>query len=376
MELEARELLDSEKAADLFSDYEGGFRRNDYNTLHEIWSDVMSLFIDLLSKKARAAGIIHGMKGTVVRFLLFRVLLSMIQPRRIDDVWVPKALSYNARLSQLLTRHEYYRLNRVLRPDVTLLIERCNEVWGSLWRLGAVASGHETVVPHKGVRAGLLQQFIPRQPHSTRVKLYVLANAVAPYVTNVYLYVGARGELLRASTVQGNMNARQIVIYWAHVLPEGTMLVADSFIGSHEAAKGWAARGTPFLMFCKRDERGASGAGEVLEVGGLATAKVPTDNYTLQVYKNPRVGHKPPRVVPLLSNCGFLQEVVVHKKSGYEMLALIGCFRALAGGVNTANQLALQHRETGRFRKCSAAVRSFLMRPAMVNIFTMARCSR
>ena len=30
MEFEARELLDSEKAVDLFSDYEGGFPRKDY----------------------------------------------------------------------------------------------------------------------------------------------------------------------------------------------------------------------------------------------------------------------------------------------------------------------------------------------------------
>ena len=145
MEFEARELLDSEKAAVLFSDYQGGFPRKDDNTLQEIWSDVMSPFIDLLSTKARVAGITHGVKGTVVRFLLFRVLLGMIQPRRMDDVRVPKGLSYNARLSRLLTRREYYRLNRVLRHDVTPLIERCNEVWGSLWRPGAVASGDETV---------------------------------------------------------------------------------------------------------------------------------------------------------------------------------------------------------------------------------------
>ena len=116
-----------------------------------IWSNVMSPFIDLLSQKARVAGITHGVKGTVVRFLLFRVLLGMMQPRRMDHVWVAKALSYNARLSQLVTRREYYRLNRVLRPDVTLLIEHCNEVWGSVWRLGAVANGDDTVVPHKGV---------------------------------------------------------------------------------------------------------------------------------------------------------------------------------------------------------------------------------
>ena len=68
MEFEARELLASEKAADLFSDYEGGGPRKDCNALQEIWSDVMSPFMDVLSMKARLAGITSGMKQTVVRF--------------------------------------------------------------------------------------------------------------------------------------------------------------------------------------------------------------------------------------------------------------------------------------------------------------------
>ena len=33
MEFKPREVLDSEKAADLFSDYEAGYPRKDYNTL-------------------------------------------------------------------------------------------------------------------------------------------------------------------------------------------------------------------------------------------------------------------------------------------------------------------------------------------------------
>ena len=52
MEFDARELLDSHKAAGLFSDYEGGLPRKDYNNQQEIWSDFMSPFVDLLSKRA------------------------------------------------------------------------------------------------------------------------------------------------------------------------------------------------------------------------------------------------------------------------------------------------------------------------------------
>ena len=111
MEFKARELTESEKAADLFSDYEGGYPRRDDDTLQEMWTDVMSPFIALLSMKARRAGLTTGVRHTVVRSLLFRILLGMVQPRRIDDVWVPKVLSYNAMPRQLLTRREYYALN-------------------------------------------------------------------------------------------------------------------------------------------------------------------------------------------------------------------------------------------------------------------------
>ena len=127
------------------------------------------------------------------------------------------------------------------------------------------------------------------------------------------------------------MNTHQFVNYWADVLPEGTIFVADSFFFNHEAAKGLAPRGTPFPMLCKSDERGVSEVGEILEEGCPANAKVYNAIYTLQVYKNPRVGHKPPRVVPLLSHRGFPQEVVVHKRRGYETPAIISRYRALAG---------------------------------------------
>ena len=105
--------------------------------------------------------------------------------------------------------------------------------------------------------------------------------------------------------MQGNMIARQTVNYWAELMPAGTILVAESFFGSHETARGLAARGAPFLMLCKRDEEGVADLGEELNEGDLATAKVATSNHVLHVFKNPKVGQKPPRVVPLLSNCKF-----------------------------------------------------------------------
>ena len=84
------------------------------------------------------------------------------------------------------------------------------------------------------------------------------------------------------------------------------------------------------------------------------------------MFKNPKVGSKHPRVVPFLSNIVFDSNHTPHR-GGYNLPALIGAYWKLA------NQMALQHRETGRFTSWSKATRAFLLRYAMVNSFTIAR---
>ena len=62
----------------------------------------------------------------------------------------------------------------------THMLHDINTTWRNLWVFGATATGTETIVPHKGKRAGPLRQFIPRKPHSTGVKLYVVVDACTP----------------------------------------------------------------------------------------------------------------------------------------------------------------------------------------------------
>ena len=91
----SRHLLETEKAADLYLDYEGGGPWKDYATRAEIWADVMDPFINLYSSKARQAGVQVGVPSLVRRFIpFFKILLGLVRPRRLDDVWVPKVLSY------------------------------------------------------------------------------------------------------------------------------------------------------------------------------------------------------------------------------------------------------------------------------------------
>ena len=193
--------------AELHTDHEGGGPKAAYNDVISIWYDVMRPIIDLYTACLHQAGE-HGMDDLVTRFLVFKLLLGMMRPRRIDDVWDPKQLSYNRHQAQLLTRREYYTLNRLLRPAVDALLETCNTTWEKLWVWGEVVAGDESICPHTGQYAGPLRQFIPRKPHSTGIKLYSLADGANAYVINVYLYTGARGVLRTPTLAAGIISPR------------------------------------------------------------------------------------------------------------------------------------------------------------------------
>ena len=91
-------------------------------------------------------------------------------------------------MAQLLSHAEYYVLRRNIRPDVVELPEERNRQWAGACPGGA-ACGDECVMPHKGIRGGLLRMFIARKPHSTGIKLYCLADATSGYVVDMCLYM-------------------------------------------------------------------------------------------------------------------------------------------------------------------------------------------
>ena len=112
-------------------------------------------------------------------------------------------------------------------------------------------------------------------------------------------------QLRRYGTGAGNFDAKNIMKLWASLLPEGALLCANSFCGSHGLAKELAASKRAFLMMTKRSTYGVTLAGEEVQAGQTAVYMVADFKYTLCVYKNPKVGHKPPRVVPMLTNVWF-----------------------------------------------------------------------
>ena len=145
---------------------------------------------------------------------------------------------------------------------------------------------------HKGIRTGPLRMFIARKPHSSGIKLYCLADATSGYVVDMYLHTGRRGRLRRFGNCASNFNAQEIMTMWARLLPSGTILRADSFLGSHELARDLAVERHAFLMMTKRSTYGVDKAGELPVEGKTATCTVDDARYDMVVFKSPKVGHK------------------------------------------------------------------------------------
>ena len=343
------------------------------------FSDLKECFMYFFApiKRLQTSVLLAKNKGYLVdyidRFAMFRLGLGMLRCRRIDDLYDNTAIGYNAYMAHLLPRNVYYEMNGAMNVDVTKLIVDVNAAWGQVWKFGDAATGDEAIVPTTSKKAKPFRQYIPRKPHSTGLKLYVLSDGGAAFVYHVYFFRGTEGRLHNESATQavGAFAPPQIVQLWGDLLPVNTMLIADSFFGSHAIARGLQNRTIPFILLTKRNSWGVRVTARGLRAGGLA-AIVLKERYSLVTFKNPQVGHKPCRVVPFLTNCVFSPTMVPHRR-GYSLPAVVGAYRALAGGVDLCNHLALQHREVGRFRSWAKALRAFIFRYCIVNAFTVSR---
>ena len=102
-----------------------------------------------------------------------------------------------------------------------------------------------------------LRQYVACEPHSMGIKLYVLADNGGGYIFDVYLYTARRGNVRHFGSCCGKYDAKGIMRLWAKMIPQSTVLCADSFFGSHALAEEFTAQRRPFLMLPKRDKRDA-----------------------------------------------------------------------------------------------------------------------
>ena len=177
----------------------------------------------------------------------------------------------------------------------------------------------------------------------------------------MFLYCSKHGVVRRANPgVTGQLTRTEVVGRWTTQIPAMVALYVDSSFGSYATAKACASQNTPFLFLTKRDEFGVYTMGHGIRPGHVSKATHRCGRYSMAVYKNPKVGSQPPRVVPLLTNCTFENWWWCLGRA--EIPCEIGAYRQLAGGADTATQVALQQREVGRFHSRSKALRACLLR--------------
>lgn len=307
----------------------------------------------------------------LVAFNLFKMGLGMQRCRRVDDIWDDQAFQYHPNLSRLLKRPRYYKLLKHANVDVCILVKWCSAVWSDCWIPGEAMAGDEMLVPFKGHSAGPIRQYIPRKPHNTGIKLYALVDSMNIFCIDLYLYTST-AVIEHPTSHSGALGPRGIVQHWHAHLPPKVVLLCDSFFGTHASAEFCSVFRRPFVFLVKRDAQCVSDTPPTLPSGHMVSCTFVEYKYSLHVYKNPAVGSKAPRLVPLLSNCEFDPTWPVHKR-GYTVPPPIGFYRKHANGVDTMDQLALQHREVGRHTTWSRAVRSFVLRVAIVNTFTVCK---
>ena len=61
---------------------------------------------------------------------------------------------------------------------------------------------------------------------------------------------------------------------WSKQLPAYTVLVANSFFGSHATAQRLAREGRPFITMVGKDTAGVQQAGDAIQAGQTAVATV------------------------------------------------------------------------------------------------------
>ena len=79
--------------------------------------------------------------------------------------------------------------------------------------------------------------------------------------------------------------------------------------------------------------------------------------------------------MPVIPNVKFSGRSVTHHL-GYEIPPAIYAYRQLAGGVDTVNQMAMQHREVVWCSTWAQAVQHILLRYTMANAFTTCQFLR
>ena len=88
----------------------GGHPNKKYATIAKAMDDMFNPILRCLSEALTKNGT-RELISKLTNYIVFRILLGMWWPRRVDDVWHPTALCAHKGLASLLTKEEYYKIH-------------------------------------------------------------------------------------------------------------------------------------------------------------------------------------------------------------------------------------------------------------------------
>ena len=91
--------------------------------------------------------------------------------------------------------------------------------------------------------------------------------------------------------------------------------------------------------------------------------------YELCVYKNPKEGHKPPKIVRFVTNCWYRVHAPDKDERGNNLPAMVPKYLEVKRAVDMAKLMALQMHQVGRQTTWSHAVHAFMLRSTAGNAF-------
>ena len=99
---------------------------------------------------------------------------------------------------------------------------------------------------------------------------------------------------------------------------------------------------------------------------------IKANGYELVVHENPEVGHKPPLLVPFLTNCGF-EESEVQSGGGRPFIVVVAWYVEFSQAVDGANPMAHQRRSMTEQITWASTVRVLMVPYAAANAFAACK---
>jgi hypothetical protein len=72
-------------------------------------------------------------KADLVNYNVLRMAIGMLRPSAVDHIWSSREMHYQPIVARLLTRREFYRIQRETHTNVVYLVEWCSEVLPKTW---------------------------------------------------------------------------------------------------------------------------------------------------------------------------------------------------------------------------------------------------